>query len=82
MIWFVLFLIGGGCALMCAAALLLWLGFSVVQGVIRCREQLLTNLSSGHVIPALLYVIPTGLFLYALIDGLRLAFSFYMTVFK
>jgi hypothetical protein len=75
-----LLLIGCLCALICAASLVIWLGATVVQGVLTCVGRVLENLNTGRVIVGLLYLIPTGLFLYAIGEGVCLAYSFVTTV--
>jgi hypothetical protein len=82
MIWLVLFVLGTLCALTCAAALAIWLGTTVLGGFLTCIERSLTSFTNGHAIVALLYLIPTGLFLCAIGEGLSLMFSFYQAVLR
>ena len=77
-----LLLIGCLCALICAASLVIWLGATVVQGVLTCVGRVLENLNTGRVIVGLLYLIPTGPLICAVGQGVYLVCSFYAAVFK
>jgi hypothetical protein len=82
MIWFILFLTGAVFALIAVVALLVFLGATVVQGVLTCVEHVLENLNTGHIIVGLLYLIPTGPLICAVGQGVYLVCSFYAAVFK
>jgi hypothetical protein len=82
MIWFILFLLGILCAIVCVAALFVWLWTGALLGLLKCIERSLTNLGGGHVIVGLLYLIPASLLLSALLQGICLACSFYTAVLR
>jgi hypothetical protein len=82
MFWFILFLLGVLCAVICVAALLVWLTAAVLAALADCAAQGLANFNGGRVIIGLLYVVPAALLLCALGQGCYLAHSFYMAVFK
>jgi hypothetical protein len=80
MIWFTIFLLGIPCAVIAVAALLVWLGTGAILALLNCVEKSLTNFTDGHVIFALLYLVPTALLLCALVQGFCLTYSFVTTV--
>jgi hypothetical protein len=53
-----------------------------VRGLLTCAERSLASFAGGHVISALLYLIPAELFLYALGEGVYLGGSFFTTVLR
>jgi len=57
-------------------------GASAVRGLLTCAERSLASFAGGHVISALLYLIPAELFLYALGEGVYLGGSFFTTVLR
>lgn len=78
MIFFILFAI---CAPIAVIAFVGWLFTSVVLGLMTSAEKSLTSFSGGRVVFAVGYAIVACLFLYAIGNGLYLAFSFITTVF-
>jgi hypothetical protein len=82
MILLIFLLIGAVCAILCVASLLVWLTAAAVQGFADCAAKSLANLTDRRAIVGLLYLIPAGLLLYAIGDGLCLAWSFCAAVFK
>ena len=79
MIWFVLFLL---CAVICIAALAVWLGAAVIQGLLESIERSLANFTHGRVITGALYVVPAALFAYVIVQLGSLAISFYTAVLR
>jgi hypothetical protein len=80
MFWFIIFLIGSVCAVICVAAFALWLATASVQALLTCVERSLANLGNGHAIVGLLYLVPAWLFVCALAQFVALAISFVTTV--
>jgi hypothetical protein len=82
MLWFIIFLVGLACLPICVLSGLVWLAASAVQGLLTCAEKVLANFADGHAINGLLYLVPAGLLLCALGEGLYLAGSFFMAVMR
>jgi hypothetical protein len=82
MITFLIFILCSLCALLGALALLLWLVIVVLQMSLHCVEKLLTNLTDGHVVVGLLYLVPCWFLGGAIVQGLCLAYSFYTAVLR
>jgi hypothetical protein len=81
-LWFIVFLIGLLCVPICVLSGAIWLGAAAVQGLLTCVEKSLTSFTDGHVISAMLYLIPATLLLCAIGEGLYLAGSFFMAVIR
>jgi len=81
MISLILFLFAILCivfAVICAViAVFTWLSTAAITGLLEAIEK---SLASGHVIVALLYLVPAALFAYGLAQLLKLAYSFVTTV--
>jgi hypothetical protein len=82
MLWFLLFLISILWTMVAIIAVILWLGVVAAQSLLTCAERSLTSFADGHAILGLLYLVPAALFVYALGDGLYLAFSFCQAVIR
>ena len=82
MIWFIIFLLGIPCLVLAMGAWAVWLGIASVQALLTCIEKSLVNFSDGHAILGTLYLVPAGLFICALGEGIYLACSFVMAVMK
>jgi hypothetical protein len=80
MLWFMIFLIGAICAVICVCAGVFVLTTASVQALLTCVERSLANLGNGHLITGALYLIPAWFFVCALAQFVALAWSFWQTV--
>jgi len=66
----------------CVLSFIVWLGAAVISSFLDCVQKSLAGFTDGHAIIGLLYLIPVGMLLYAIGDGLYLAFSFCQAVLR
>jgi hypothetical protein len=63
-------------------AAVIWLALTLIETLLTCAERSLRGFANGRALSGALYLIPAGLFLYAIVDGGYLAISFFTAVLR